>query len=84
MNTIQRKIELMDSGNECIRCLSERNKRRHDINFSFPDWVETRADVELYLDACRYKKQKDMKPEEEREVRNQIEKNNNNDKENTH
>ena len=46
--------------NECIRCLSERNKRRHDYNFAFPDWVQTREEVEEYLDKCRYRKQKDI------------------------
>ena len=46
--------------NECIRCLSERNKRRHDYSFSFPDWVETREQVEAYLETVRYKKQRDV------------------------
>ena len=53
--------------NECIRCLSERNKRRHDNNFRFPDWVQTREEIETYLNKCRYKKQRDIKDEIEKE-----------------
>ena len=41
--------------NECIRCLSTRNKRRCDPNFRFPDYVQTREEVEEYLKNCRYK-----------------------------
>lgn len=40
--------------NECIRCLSIRNKRRCDPEFNFPDDVQTREEVEAYLDRCRY------------------------------
>lgn len=43
--------------NECIRCLSERNKRRHQHNFKFPDWVQTREEVEAYLKTVKYRKQ---------------------------
>lgn len=46
--------------NECIRCLSTRNKRRHDPDFCFPDEVQTREEVEEYLQLCRYRKQTDM------------------------
>ena len=40
--------------NECIRCLSIRNKRRCDPEFNFPDDVQTRKEIEDYLDKCRY------------------------------
>lgn len=40
--------------NECIRCLSIRNKRRCDPEFDFPDYVQTREEVEAYLDKCKY------------------------------
>ena len=40
--------------NECIRCLSIRNKRRCDPEFNFPDDVQTREEIENYLDKCRY------------------------------
>ena len=40
--------------NECIRCLSIRNKRRCDPEFNFPDDVQTREEIENYLDKWRY------------------------------
>ena len=40
--------------NECIRCLSIRNKRRCDPEFDFPDYVQTREEIQDYLDNCRY------------------------------
>ena len=46
--------------NECIRCLSTRNKRRCDPNFRFPDYIQTREEVEEYLQLCRYRKQEDI------------------------
>ena len=59
----EKKDRVDGLSNECFRCLSERNKRRHDINFKFPDYVETRAQIQEYLDGCRYKKQKDYEKE---------------------
>lgn len=59
----QKKDRADGLSNECFRCLSERNKRRHDMNFSFPEHVQTREEVQDYLDACRYKKQKDYEKE---------------------
>ena len=53
--------------NECIRCLSIRNKRRCDPEFDFPDYVQTREEVEEYLQLCRYRKQTDIKRELEKE-----------------
>ena len=53
--------------NECIRCLSTRNKRRCDPEFNFPDDVQTREEVEEYLQLCRYRKQTDIKRELEKE-----------------
>lgn len=44
--------------NECFICLSTRNKRRHNANFSFPDHIVTREQAQEYLDLCRYKKKK--------------------------
>ena len=55
--------------NECIRCLSMRNKRRHDPDFRFPDDVQTREEVEQYLQLCRYRKQEDVE-KEQKEKRN--------------
>ncbi len=46
--------------NECFRCLSTRNKRRHDSDFRFPDEIQTRKEIQEYLDLVRYKKQKDI------------------------
>ena len=53
--------------NECIRCLSIRNKRRCDPEFNFPDDVQTREEIEEYLQLCRYRKQTDIKRELEKE-----------------
>lgn len=49
--------------NECIRCLSMRNKRRHDPDFHFPEEVQTREEVQKYLDLCKYRKQEDIERE---------------------
>ena len=49
--------------NECFRCLSMRNKRRHDPDFHFPEEVQTREEIQKYLDLCRYKKQEDIEKE---------------------
>ena len=49
--------------NECIRCLSIRNKRRCDPEFNFPDEVQTREEVQKYLDLCKYRKQEDVEKE---------------------
>lgn len=46
--------------NECFRCLSMRNKRRHDPDFHFPEEVQTREEIQKYLDLTRYKKQEDI------------------------
>ena len=40
--------------NECIRCLSIRNKRRCNPEFNFPDDVQTTEEIEDYFDKCRY------------------------------
>ena len=49
--------------NECIRCLSIRNKRRCDPEFNFPDNVQAREEIQKYLDLCRYRKQEDVEKE---------------------
>ena len=49
--------------NECFRCLSMRNKRRHDPDFHFPEEVQTREEIQKYLDLCRYRKQEDIEKE---------------------
>lgn len=60
--------------NECFRCLSTRNKRRHDPDFRFPDEIQTRKEIQEYLDLVRYKKQKDInKGEDEDGIRIQKE-----------
>ena len=53
--------------NECYYCLSLRNKRRHNANFTFPDHVKTRAEVEEYLDLCRYKRKKNDNEDNKKE-----------------
>ena len=40
-----------------------RNKRRHDPDFHFPEEVQTREEIQKYLDLCRYKKQEDVEKE---------------------
>ena len=52
--------------NECIRCLSIRNKRRCDPEFNFPDEVQTREEIEDYLDKCRYQTKRRV---EERKIK---------------
>ena len=55
--------------NECIRCLSIRNKRRCDPEFNFPDDIQTREEIENYLDKCRYQTKEKVKREgEERKM----------------
>ena len=55
LSEFNRKKDRYDRlSNECIRCLSIRNKRRCDPDFDFPDSVQTRAEVEKYLENCRY------------------------------
>ena len=49
--------------NECFRCLSMRNKRRHDPDFHFPEEVQTREEIQKYLDLCKYRKQEDVEKE---------------------
>ena len=55
LSEFNRKKDRYDRlSNECIRCLSIRNKRRCDPDFDFPDSVQTREEIEDYLDKCRY------------------------------
>ena len=68
LDEYNRKRDRWDNlSNECIRCLSIRNKRRCDPEFNFPDDVQTREEVEKYLQLCRYRKQTDIKRELEKE-----------------
>ena len=52
--------------NECIRCLSIRNKRRCDPEFNFPDEVQTREEIEDYLEKWRYQTKRRV---EERKIK---------------
>ena len=55
LSEFNRKKDRYDRlSNECIRCLSIRNKRRCDPEFNFPDDVQTREEIEDYLNKCRY------------------------------
>ena len=55
LSEFNRKKDRYDRlSNECIRCLSIRNKRRCDPDFNFPDSIQTREEVEDYLNKCRY------------------------------
>ena len=44
--------------NECIRCISIRNKRRANQEFNLPEDVETPEEIRDYLDSVRGKKTK--------------------------
>lgn len=50
--------------NECFKCISLRNKRRHDPTFVFPDDIETREEIEQYLNEVRYKTPNRLKEKE--------------------
>ena len=64
LSEFNRKKDRYDRlSNECFRCLSMRNKRRHDPDFHFPEEVQTREEVQKYLDLCKYRKQEDVEKE---------------------
>ena len=44
--------------NECIRCISIRNKRRANPEFNMPEDVESPEEIKEYLDSVRRKKVK--------------------------
>ena len=67
LSEFNRKKDRYDRlSNECIRCLSIRNKRRCDPEFDFPDYVQTREEIEDYLDKCRYQTKRRV---EERKIK---------------
>ena len=67
LSEFNRKKDRWDHlSNECIRCLSIRNKRRCDPEFDFPDYVQTREEIQDYLDNCRYQTKRRV---EERELK---------------
>jgi hypothetical protein len=44
--------------NECIRCISIRNKRRANPEFNIPEDIESPEEIKEYLDNVRGKKTK--------------------------
>ena len=80
LSEFNRKKDRYDRlSNECIRCLSIRNKRRCDPDFDFPDSVQTRAEVEKYLENCRYKTKRRIEEQKLKEEEKNKKKNDNNE-----